>query len=369
MVQGLNWNNYSASQIVELKNNGVEVPDEVYKNAEAALSKQDAKEVTAQGNDNKEVKYTVQDMSGNINEAELLADDMEKQGLSLRKMVKEFTNICRTNQVEQLADLVELNNMVSYVTVTEAENEELERQIVVEENELEEFIDDFNAEVEKKEKELTTINDKIEDGTATQEEETKAEELGEEINEAVEDGNGKLDAKEANVNAVKDKALATTDDLGALAQNIGKKINKAGDSMEISDKTGELSKELNDIGRKTALIGSAFSIFGLGATIAGIVQMKTAREGMAAANALGNAAGQTISTAQVVAEQNDIAINSSRLVKANADEVSAEIDETDIESSVDKVAKNVEQKANEQPAAAKDAEDDENKKQPVKKEV
>lgn len=34
MVSGINYGNYSASQLKELKNNGVQVPDEAIKTAE-----------------------------------------------------------------------------------------------------------------------------------------------------------------------------------------------------------------------------------------------------------------------------------------------------------------------------------------------
>ena len=61
MVQGINWNNYSPNQIVEMKQNGFQVPDDVYNKAETTLSETETKEVTSESADEKDVEYAVTD--------------------------------------------------------------------------------------------------------------------------------------------------------------------------------------------------------------------------------------------------------------------------------------------------------------------
>lgn len=53
MVQGINWNSYSANQILEMKQKGVQVPDDVLKKAESSISEKDTKEITSESNDEK----------------------------------------------------------------------------------------------------------------------------------------------------------------------------------------------------------------------------------------------------------------------------------------------------------------------------
>lgn len=369
MVQGLNWNNYSANQIVEMKNSGIEVPKDVYQKAEAALSEQDSKEVTAQGNDNSDVQYTIQDSSGEFNEAEQMAQEMEAEGLSLRGMVDEFTNICNTTNNEMKSSLEELNSMVSYVTVTQTETENLNQEVAAEEADLQEVVDDFTEELEVKEEEMEALTDKVEDGTATEEEQAKAEQLGEEIGELVDDGNAEIQAKQETVNNVKTSVLTQNKDMAQLAQNLGKKINDAGNAKEIATKTNELSQELYERGKKTATVASFFSVFGLGFMIGGLKQMKTAQQGIMTSGVLTANATQTTAMAAKVAEQNNININSNQILGTAADELGAEVNTTTISTDKDGAEKtdDVAQQSSENISVGDNA--DENKKEPVKKEV
>ena len=70
MVQGINWNNYSPNQIVEMKQNGFQVPDDVYNKAETTLSETETKEVTSESADEKDVEYAVTDDAQAIDESE-----------------------------------------------------------------------------------------------------------------------------------------------------------------------------------------------------------------------------------------------------------------------------------------------------------
>ena len=377
MVQGLNWNNYSANQIVEMKNSGIEVPKDVYEKAEAALSEQDSKEVTAQGNDNSDVQYTIQDSSGEFNEAEQMAQEMEAQlgsrfnllGANLSHMVQQFTDICNNTNNEMKSNIEELNSMVSYVTVTQTETEQLNQEVAAEEADLQEVVDDFTEELEVKEEEMEALTDKVEDGTATEEEQAKAEQLGEEIGELVDDGNAEIQAKQETVNNVKTSVLTQNKDMAQLAQNLGKKINDAGNAKEIATKTNELSQELYERGKKTATVASFFSVFGLGFMIGGLKQMKTAQQGIMTSGVLTANATQTTAMAAKVAEQNNININSNQILGTAADELGAEVNTTTISTDKDGAEKtdDVAQQSSENISVGDNA--DENKKEPVKKEV
>ena len=97
MVSGINYGNYSASQLKELKNNGVQVPDEAIKTAEK-------KEATAinKTDDNQEVKYEIADDASKTNEAQkevkelnqervLMVQMMLKNGMSVSQIVKSIS--------------------------------------------------------------------------------------------------------------------------------------------------------------------------------------------------------------------------------------------------------------------------------------
>ena len=83
MVSGINYGNYSASQLKELKNNGVQVPDEPIKTAEK-------KEATAinKTDDNQEVKYEIADDASKTNEAQKEVETAKEYGANLKTILE-----------------------------------------------------------------------------------------------------------------------------------------------------------------------------------------------------------------------------------------------------------------------------------------
>lgn len=308
------------------KSNEVENKSAVPSEAEA-----EAKEVTAEGNDESNLSYSINDESGEVNEAEQLAEQMRNEHRGTISMVKEFTNICNTQNDSLINNLNELSNMVSYVTVTETQTDDLNVQIAEEEADLQEVAEDVTQEIEEKEQEIDELNDKIEDGTATEEEQAKAEELGEEINEAVSDGNEKIQAKQKTVDSAKESVVKLDSDTASVAQKIGKSINDAGNAKEYAVKTNELSKDLFKKGLIAYGVGSAFGVLGIGAIAAGAVLMSKAKQGMVAADKLNASASATQAISEKIAQQNDININKTNAVDVSSTELDTDIDTTVIE--------------------------------------
>ena len=82
MVSGINFGNYSVAQLKELKNNGIQVPDEAIKAAEtkeAEASKTD---------DNAEVKYEIADDASKTNEAQKEVETAKEYGANLKTILE-----------------------------------------------------------------------------------------------------------------------------------------------------------------------------------------------------------------------------------------------------------------------------------------
>ena len=265
MVQGLNWNNYSANQIVEMKNNGIEVPEEVYNKAEAALNPQEAAEVTAQQGDASSLSYTVYDDSGKINEAKELRAQLEEEGANLKEMVKTFTKESIEASTSLEASMKEIENYVSYVSVNEQTAKALSDQANDEQAVVIELAKQTEEQVKAKEDEFDFLNEKIENGTATEAEQAKAEEVGAEIQEVAADGNAKIAEKSKVANNLAGRLSMVQGNMAEVANNTGKAINKAGDGIELAKETNELSTKLYKQGKKTQAIATA-----LGAVVGGV---------------------------------------------------------------------------------------------------
>ena len=146
MVSGINFGNYSVAQLKELKNNGIQVPDEAIKAAEtkeAEASKTD---------DNAEVKYEIADDTSETNEAQKEVETAKEYGANLKTILETLMK----KDEGFIADMATLQGEIDkYKTQTEEATKQ---------------IDDISTEAQKEvdttQEKAKTIEDAIAKGVA-----------------------------------------------------------------------------------------------------------------------------------------------------------------------------------------------------------
>lgn len=385
MVQGINWNSYSANQILEMKQKGVQVPDNVLKEAESTVSEKETKEITDETKDDNQVEYDIEDKNTENTTGIQSAADFKKQlaeeGASLKSMVKQFTEKANENTETLSTTLKEISGFSNFIlekqdiataNIAQAEDE----QAVIRE-----IVDDMNGEIETKEKELETVNEKIESGEATESDEAKAEELQGEIEDITQNGNSEVSAKEAVVTDLNTEAENTMSDLDVLTKYVNESHSEAQKGIDFAKETNDLSSELYQKGSKAGKIGAIVSsvvggaIGGIGmsklkithnnvdltntsaktnmalnitggmavATVMGSLgsllgsqNRKIGQAGMEAADKLNQVANDQLKMAETVASNNDIAIETNTEANSVINNLSEEIKSAADETKVDK---------------------------------
>ncbi len=362
MVQGINWNSYSANQILEMKQKGVQVPDDVLKKAESSISEKDAKEITAESNDEKDVEYNVTDDTQNIDDSEYKSKiqdvtdfkkQLEQEGASLKSMVKQFTTKANENTTMLSASLEELSMFTDFIAEKQDVATETQAKAKEEQAEVQETAEKVAQEIEKKQDEIETINDKVDSGEATEEDKAKAENLQGEIQTITDNGNATVAAKEDVVADLNTETATTMSDLEALTKLVNEDTTDAKKGIDFAKETYDLSNKLYKKGSKAGKIGaiagsvvggtlggigmnsvkivhndvgltnttakssiglnigggvSGASIMGSLGSLFGSKNRKIGQAGMTAANQLNQVATNQINTAQVIANNNGIAI-------------------------------------------------------------
>lgn len=425
MVQGINWNSYSANQILEMKQKGVQVPDDVFKKAESSISEKDTKEITSESNDEKNVEYDVTDDTQNIDSSEYkskiqdVADfkkQLEEEGASLKSMVKQFTTKANENTTMLTASLEELSMFTDFIAEKQDIATETQAQAEKEQAEVQATAEKITQEIEKKQDEIETINDKVDSGEATEEDKTKAKNLQGEIQTIADNGNATITAKEAVVADLNTETATTMSDLEALTKLVKEDSTDAQKGIDFAKETHDLSNKLYKKGSKAGKIGtiagsvvggavggfsmskvkivhndvgltnttaksniglnigggiSGASIMGSLGSLFGSKNRKIGQAGMDAANKLNQVATNQINTAQVVANNNDIAINATTDADSAVTDLSGIIkdaENTDIKTEPEPTDKtldvtNEDNKTTETPVAKGETEvEDENKK-------
>lgn len=425
MVQGINWNSYSANQILEMKQKGVQVPDDVFKKAESSISEKDTKEITAESNDEKNVEYDVTDDTQNIDSSEYkskiqdVADfkkQLEDEGASLKSMVKQFTTKANENTTMLTASLEELSMFTDFIAEKQDIATETQAQAEKEQAEVQATAEKITQEIEKKQDEIETINDKVDSGEATEEDKTKAKNLQGEIQTIADNGNATITAKEAVVADLNTETTTTMSDLEALTKLVNEDTTDAKKGVDFAKETHDLSNKLYKKGSKAGKIGtiagsvvggavggfsmskvkivhndvgltnttaksniglnigggiSGASIMGSLGSLFGSKNRKIGQAGMDAANKLNQVATNQINTAQVIANNNDIAINATTDADSAVTDLSGIIkdaENTDIKTESEPTDKtldvtNEDNKTTETPVAKGETEvEDENKK-------
>jgi len=219
MVQGLNWNNYSPNQIIEMKNNGIEVPDEVYEKAEAALSEQDAQEVTSQGDDAAEVSYTIADDAAEVNEAEQEVAAAEEYGANLKDI---------------------LGTLIGKCFIKDAEMAKLTEQLDEYTLQMEDVMSQTSELTEETEAELETVKAEAEDAAAKiEEKQAEVEEKTDEIENLQVEAEAK--SVEGDVDAA-DAADAKIEDLEQDIEDLNAEISTLGDDVDVKAQAEEMVK-------------------------------------------------------------------------------------------------------------------------------
>ncbi len=425
MVQGINWNSYSANQILEMKQKGVQVPDDVLKKAESSISEKDTKEITSESNDEKNVEYDVTDDTQNIDSSEYkskiqdVADfkkQLEEEGASLKSMVKQFTTKANENTTMLTASLEELSMFTDFIAEKQDIATETQAQAEKEQAEVQATAEKITQEIEKKQDEIETINDKVDSGEATEEDKTKAKNLQGEIQTIADNGNATITAKEAVVADLNTETATTMSDLEALTKLVNEDTTDAKKGVDFAKETHDLSNKLYKKGSKAGKIGtiagsvvggavggfsmskvkivhndvgltnttaksniglnigggiSGASIMGSLGSIFGSKNRKIGQAGLDAANKLNQVATNQINTAQVIANNNDIAINATTDADSAVTDLSGIIkdaENTDIKTEPEPTDKtldvtNEDNKTTETPVAKGETEvEDENKK-------
>ena len=425
MVQGINWNSYSANQILEMKQKGVQVPDDVLKKAESSISEKETKEITSESNDEKNVEYDVTDDTQNIDISEYkskiqdVADfkkQLEEEGASLKSMVKQFTTKANENTTMLTASLEELSMFTDFIAEKQDIATETQAQAEKEQAEVQATAEKITQEIEKKQDEIETINDKVDSGEATEEDKTKAKNLQGEIQTIADNGNATITAKEAVVADLNTETATTMSDLEALTKLVKEDSTDAQKGLDFAKETHDLSNKLYKKGSKAGKIGtiagsvvggavggfsmskvkivhndvgltnttaksniglsigggiSGASIMGSLGSLFGSKNRKIGQAGMDAANKLNQVATNQINTAQVIANNNDIAIDATTDADSAVTDLSGIIkdaENTDIKTEPEPTDKtldvtNEDNKTTETPVAKGETEvEDENKK-------
>lgn len=425
MVQGINWNSYSANQILEMKQKGVQVPDDVLKKAESSISEKETKEITSESNDEKNVEYDVTDDTQNIDSSEYkskiqdVADfkkQLEEEGASLKSMVKQFTTKANENTTMLTASLEELSMFTDFIAEKQDIATETQTQAEKEQAEVQATAEKITQEIEKKQDEIETINDKVDSGEATEEDKTKAKNLQGEIQTIADNGNATITAKEAVVADLNTETATTMSDLEALTKLVNEDTTDAKKGVDFAKETHDLSNKLYKKGSKAGKIGtiagsvvggavggfsmskvkivhndvgltnttaksniglnigggiSGASIMGSLGSLFGSKNRKIGQAGLDAANKLNQVATNQINTAQVIANNNDIAINATTDADSAVTDLSGIIkdaENTDIKTEPEPTDKtldvtNEDNKTTETPVAKGETEvEDENKK-------
>lgn len=397
MVQNINWNSYSANQIMEMKQKGVQVPDDVLKKAESSIPANEAKEVTAESKDDTQVEYEVKDdfdaseespkteedntaKNTGIQTAEDFKKQLEQEGASLKSMVKQFTEKANENTENFTASLEELSTFTDFIAEKQDVATEAKAEAEKEQAEVQETVEEMTQEINKKQDEIETINDKVETGEATEEEQAKAEDLQAEVKTIASDGNATVSAKEAVVTDLNTKTENTMSDLEALTKLVNEGATEAQKGVDFAKETYDLSNKLykkgakagkigtiassavgaamggigmnsikvvhNDVGLTNTLVKSSIglniggavsgaSVLGSIGSLFGSKNRKIGQAGMDAANKLSQVATNQINTAKTIANNNGIAIGSTTEASSAVADLSDTVKDAETTSATD----------------------------------
>ena len=255
MVSGINFGNYSVAQLKELKNNGIQVPDEAIKAAEtkeAEASKTD---------DNAEVKYEIADDTSETNEAKKEVETAKEYGANLKTILETLMK----KDEGFIADMATLQGEIDkYKTQTEEATKQIDDISTEAQKDLdttqekaktiEEQIAEKQKEYEAKMKELEELQQKEnpteEEQAKMQTLQTDIETLKGDIKSLSENGEKIADKTEETTQSAQSKAEALGTTLETIKNDAEAAANKATNANEYADVTIEKGTEASNITSK-----------------------------------------------------------------------------------------------------------------------
>ena len=156
MVQGI-----SANQGHLTKTKEMESAQSAQSTAVASQSEVEAKEAASLKSSDT-AAYTINDTSGEVNEAKELREQLESEGVKLKGMVKTFTEKSNESAEALSESLKQIDNYVSCITVNEEAAKELSNQAQDEQEVVVKIVKETEDEVAEMEDEMDFLNEKIE---------------------------------------------------------------------------------------------------------------------------------------------------------------------------------------------------------------
>lgn len=236
MVSGINWSSYSANQIVELKNNGVEVPQDVYNQAMA--------EVTTASNDEQEMSYVITDEASDVNEAEQEVATASEYGATLKNILGTLISKCSEKGSEMKELESDINNysmqMDKVVEQAEATSTEASSDLEGLEADAEQASDAIaakQAEIEQKQAEIDALKAEIDSGELD-------EDASKEKQQKIDDLSGEIEGLNSEIAALQGdiSQAASTED--AKKSDVNDKLASMGKTME--DVKTDIQGAMND---------------------------------------------------------------------------------------------------------------------------
>lgn len=300
MVSGINFGNYSVAQLKELKNNGVEVPDEAIKAAETKEA-----EASSKTDDNAEVKYEITDDASETNEAEEEVENAKEYGANLKTILETLMK----KDEGFISDMATLQSEIDkYKTQTEETakkiddvSTETQKNVDATQEEaktVEEQIEEKQKEYDEKMKELETLQEKEspteEDQAKIQTLQTDIQTLQSDIESLSQDGEKLADDAKTTTQDAQAKAEALGTTLEAIKDDAQDAANKATNANEYADVTIEKGTEASNITSKKEAKAEGFKKSGF---------LGIGKKGdVSAANKMGNlaiATGEQLGSATV----------------------------------------------------------------------
>ena len=323
MVSGINFGNYSVAQLKELKNNGIQVPDEAIKAAEtkeAEASKTD---------DNAEVKYEIADDASKTNEAQKEVETAKEYGANLKTILETLMK----KDDGFIGDMATIQDEIDkYQTKTEETSTQIEKYSTEIEKDIdttqekaktiEKEITEKQKECETKTKEFETLQQKED---TTEKDQAKMQSLQTTIG-TLKDGikslsqTGEKIAKGADVKiqSAQSKAEALGTTLEAIKNDAETAASKATNANEYADVTIEKGTEAANITSKKEAKAEGFKKRGfLGFGKKGDVKAANKMGNMAIATGeqLGGATANIAKSVESVAKDFDISFAKTSNVK------------------------------------------------------
>ena len=276
MVSGINVNNYTAAQLLELQKAGMQISDDDIK---AALERE-TQAKNDKESDEANMSYTITDDAGKVNEAEQEVKTAAEYGSNLKTILETLIPKCQTKNDEMAKLQEEMNQFV--VTM-----EDLGMQAEQVEGETNTQIADAESSVKTKMEELEQKQKELEEYQNTIKELEGKEELTEDEQATLKDATEKADALKGEIATlqgdtkefaakiqaqIKETAITKATLLGKSMEDVKndaqQSLNDAVNANEYADVTIDKGMEASNITDKGAAKDAGFTrrggIFGWG---------------------------------------------------------------------------------------------------------